>query len=337
MKVVSRPLARRRLYDDLKCGSNMRFVAAHDSDHLEITSQNFESTPAKSKSAAVVSSRPRFHAPLPIRMWHLASLDAPTVALIWSVAFAWVMKVHLPWWTLLLLSLGVWGVYVADRLLDARTSMHTSAPEKLHERHIFHWRHRRILAPAAIACGFISAWIVFQRMPSTTKEHDSLLAAASVLYFTRVHTGRKFLPIFPKELVVGLLFTLGCALPAFSRAHLSLAEWPLLISIGFYALLAWLNCLAIDRWESHDLEPSRCPIAFPAMVFSAAALICSSLLFASHPRSASLILCGAIAALLLAALDRVRSRITPVTLRAAADLALLTPALLLVLSPFFSR
>jgi hypothetical protein len=315
----------------------MRFVAGQDRDCLEIADQKFVSTPAKSKSALAISSQPPFHAPLLLRVWHLASLDAPTVALIWSVAFAWVIHVYLPWWLLLLLSLGVWAVYVADRLLDARTSMHSSAPERLRERHIFHWHHRRILAPAAVACGFVAAWIVFQRMPSTTKEHDSLLAAASVLYFTRVHTGRKFLPMLSKELLVGVLFTFGCALPAFSRAHFSGAEWPLLIAIGSFALLAWLNCYAIDRWESHDLEPSLCQITFPALVFSAAALICSSVLFASHPRSAILIFCGAIAALLLAAIDRVRSRITPVTQRTAADLALLTPALLVVLSPLFSR
>jgi hypothetical protein len=289
------------------------------------------------KPGSGISSRPPFHAPLPIRLWHLASLDAPSVALIWSVAFARVLDVRLPWWVLVLLSLGVWSVYVADRLLDARIGMQSSALGHLRERHIFHWRHRRILAPAAIACGFIAAWIVFQRMPSATKEHNSLLAAASLLYFTRVHTGRKFLPILSKELFVGVLFTFGCALPAYSRAHFSLAEWPFLIAIGFFALLAWLNCYAIDRWESDDLEPSPRQIAFLALVFGAAALICSSVLFVSHPRSASLIFCGAIAALLLAALDRVRSRITPVTQRAAADLALLTPVLLFVQSPLFSR
>ena len=246
-------------------------------------------------------------------MWHLASLDASTVALVWCAAFAWVIDVRLPWWVLVLLSLGVWAVYVADRLLDVRTGMQSSAVEKLRERHFFHWHHRRILAPAAIACAFIAAWIVFQRMPSTTKAHDSLLAAASMLYFTRVHSGRKLLPMLSKEFLVGVLFTFGCALPAISRAHLSLAEWPPLIAIAFFALLAWLNCYAIDRWESRGLNPSLCQIAFPASAFGAVALICSSVLLESHPRCASLIFCGAISALLLAALDRIRNSVTPIT------------------------
>jgi hypothetical protein len=44
-----------------------------------------------------------------------------------------------------------------------------------------------------------------------------------------------------------------------------------------------------------------------------------------------------LAALLLAALDGVRAQLNPVTLRAAADLALLTPVLLLALAPLLRR
>ena len=47
-----------------------------------------------------------------------------------------------------------------------------------------------------------------------------------------------------------------------------------------------------------------------------------------HPRSAELILAGAASALLLALLDRMRTRLTPLALRAAADLVLLTPLVL---------
>ena len=188
-----------------------------------------------------------FQAPLPFRLWHLASIDAPTVAIIWSLAFAWAANVRLPWWVLVLLSLGVWTVYVADRLLDASAGMRSPALEQLRERHFFHWRHRRVLVPAALAAALIAAWFVLLLMPGTTRKHDALLAAASLVYFTRVHSGRKFLPLFSKELLVGAIFTFGCALPTFSRVHLSLAWWPLLTAILAYALLAWLNCYAIDQ------------------------------------------------------------------------------------------
>jgi hypothetical protein len=240
---------------------------------------------------------------------------------------------HLPWWVLVLLPLGVWIFYVADRLLDARTGMQPFAKAKLHERHMFHWRHRRILAPFALASAVVAAWIIFRLMPRTTREHDSLLAAASLLYFTQVHSGRRFLSVPSKELLVGVIFTFGCALPALSRAHLSLAWWPLLVTTLFFALLAWLNCVAIDRWESHDANSSRRSIALPALLLTTACLIGSALLSASHPRSAGLLACAAAAALVLAALDRVRGRLTPITLRVAADLALLTPAILFGLAP----
>jgi hypothetical protein len=50
----------------------------------------------------------------------------------------------------------------------------------------------------------------------------------------------------------------------------------------------------------------------------------------TQPRSAALVASGAVSALLLALLDRFRSCLTPLALRAAADLVLLTPLALLL-------
>ena len=325
---MPRPLAQRRLLDATKRLSKIRFVAGYDLSRAELQ-----------PLPEIRHRETPFHAPRPLRYWHLASLDAPTVALTWCIAFAWTVNVRPPWWVLVLLSLGVWAVYVADRLLDARGSMRRSKLEQLHERHFFHWHHRRILAPIAAVSALASAWIIFELMPRATREHDSLLAAASVLYFTRVHTGRRILPLLSKESLVGILFTLGCALPAFTRAHFS-PETPvsiLLITAALFALLAWLNCYAIDRWETHDALAPGIPISLLALSLAAASLVCAILLAASHPRSAILLACGATAALLLAALDGVRAQLTPVTLRAAADLVLLTPVLLLALAPLFGK
>jgi hypothetical protein len=95
----------------------------------------------------------------------------------------------------------------------------------------------------------------------------------------------------------------------------------------FYALLAWLNCHAIDRWEAD--AHSHTAVAFTAIFVALIGSAVAASLLHSHPRSAALLAAGAAAALLLAMLDRVRGRLTPVALRAAADLALLTPLLLL--------
>jgi hypothetical protein len=298
-------------------------------------------------------------APPPLRLWHLASLDAPTVAVVWALAFAWVAGVRLPGWVPLLLALVAWAVYVGDRLLDARAGIHAQAAHRLRDRHVFHWRHRSILAPLAIAAAGCAAAIVFMRMPLAARERDSVLAAAAFVYFTSVHSGRAFgasvrrppagIPggWLNKELLVGILFTAGCALPTWNRAA---GAGLLLLSAPYFAALAWLNCSAIEAWEAVapkecDSEPRRChsergrrggrveePASHPnyAILHRAALLgtagLCMALLFsAAQPRQGALFAAGAASALLLGLLDRLRNRLTPLALRAAADLALLTP------------
>jgi hypothetical protein len=276
-----------------------------------------------------------------LRFWHLSSLDAPSVALTWSLAFAWAAHVRLPWWVPVLLPLTVWAVYVVDRLLDARRGLNAAKIEHLRERHIFHWRFRRVLAPLALASALAAAWIIFALMPRTLREHDSLLAAASLLYFTRVHSRRRIFPLLSKEFLVGVLFTLGCVLPAWSRTGFfrSPHAWPLLTTTIVFVLLAWLNCEAIDQWESNEGESKDAPAggvstATFGLCLAGVAVVCAALWAPSNPRCAILLGCGAAAALLLSSLDLNRDRFAPVTLRAAADLALLTPALLIAFVPF---
>jgi hypothetical protein len=282
------------------------------------------------------------HAPPALRLWHLASLDAPTVAVVWALGFAWAAGVRLPLWVPLLLALTAWAVYIGDRLLDARAGLHEAALHRLRERHLFHWRHRRIFIPLAAAAACAAAWIVLVLMPAGARERDSVLGAAALIYFTRVHSSRnlplfrsRFLsPLLTKELLVGVLFTAGCALPAWYRTRASgpgEMAWPVAVPVLFFALLAWLNCHSIERWESLKCRAPRPRILTPATALALAGALLAVLLAAAQPRSAALIAAGAVSALLLALLDRLRHRFTPVALRAAADLVLLTP---LLLAPF---
>jgi hypothetical protein len=260
-----------------------------------------------------------------LRCWHLASFDAPSVALAWSLAFAWAARVRLPVWVLVLQVLVVWVVYVGDRLLDARAGLRRWSQDDLRERHYFHWTHRRLLVPLALAAATASACIALRWMQVRIAERDSVLGLASLAYFTRVHAGPlrgRLSWLFSKELLVGVLFTIGCVLPAWSRSGLL----PMAVPAAFFAAVAWLNCWAIDRWEAH---------ATPGRTFRVAAVIaafgatCACLLMAVEPRAAVLLACGAASALLLGLLDRASPRLQPVTLRALADFVLLVPALLL--------
>jgi hypothetical protein len=161
---------------------------------------------------------------------------------------------------------------------------------------------------------------VLRFMPAGARERDSVLAVASLAYFTRVHAGRAS-RIFSKEMLVGVLFTVGCALPAWSRA-----DWRLLaVPVVFFAALAWLNCRAIEAWESHR----QMKTAYIAGAIALAGIMLARTVAGYCLRESALLFAGAASAMLLAALDRFRDRIGAVTLRAAADLALLTPALLL--------
>jgi len=285
-------------------------------------------------------------APLPLALWHLCSLDAPTVAVTWSLAFAWAAGVRLPLWIPSLQALVTWIVYVADRLLDARAAERRSESSRLRLRHRFHWRHRRIFFPLALAATCAAACLVFFFVPIAAPEshsyfaRNSVLALAALAYFTRVHSGPDLeqsrsqfvFPLLTKELLVGVLFTAGCALPAFYRIAIepTASVLPLLICALFFAMLAWLNCHAIERWESQFRSNTR-QIFTQATTLAISGAVLAILLTASHPRPAALLATGAASALLLAALDRHQPRLSPIALRAGADLVLLVPIVILVL------
>jgi hypothetical protein len=290
-----------------------------------------------------------FDASLPLAWWHLTSLDAPTVAVVWTLAFAWAARITLPAWVPVLLALAAWSVYIADRLLDVRSALIARRLHRLRLRHHFHWRYRRIVLPLALVAASAAVLIVLNFMPIAARVRDSVLAAAALAYFSGVHSPRKLPPllsrIFSKESMVGVLFTAACVLPALSRAFALLPAqsastlWPLYAMAFYFTLLAWLNCHAIEHWEStggpSPVEPSRGQ-ASRSKIFDLAILLTLTGLFlatglvALHPRCAALVLTGTASAALLALLDRCRNRLTPLALRATADLVLLTPLALLL-------
>ncbi|MFZ0747215.1 MAG: hypothetical protein WAM85_22620 [Terracidiphilus sp.] len=298
-------------------------------------------SPAQDSAAACLSPASRvrperraFDAPAPLRLWHLVSLDAPSVAVAWSLGFAWVADVRLPMWVPVLLALGTWAVYIGDRLLDVRAALRSGDLHRLRDRHFFHWRHRLILAPLAVVAAIAAAAIIFVLMPPGIRERNSVLAVAALAYFSGVHSPRSSAvwqsPLLSKEFLVGVLFTAGCALPVLSHlsipARTGLPVTLFLPGVAYFAVLAWLNCRAIERWESGD--GSR--ILFIANLLGLTGLLLAVEFAPSHSRLAALFAAGAASALLLALLDRLRAQFTPLALRAAADIVLLTPFLLLL-------
>jgi len=277
-------------------------------------------------------------------MWHLTSLDAPTVAAVWTLAFAWAARIQLPLWLPTLLALSAWSVYIGDRLLDAR-----NAQTPLRHRHHFHWKHRRLFIPVAMGSAVAAIAVVLRSMPVAARERNSVLAAAALLYFTSIHSPwrlpeRKLQLRVPKELLVGILFTLACATPTLARIDWSFDPGRLLsalLPLLTYIALAWLNCHAIEKWESTPHYQTPAPRIFDSQtrsIFSLAVSLATATLLAAsaeaamlHQREAAILVAGAFSAAMLAFLDRHKSRLTPVTLRAAADLVLLFPIVLLTI------
>jgi hypothetical protein len=264
-----------------------------------------------------------------LRYWHLLSLDAPTVAALWCWAFGRATRLGLSPWLPAALAMGTWLFYVADRLLDARFSPEAA----LKERHRFHERHRRwflaIAAPVALALALLVA-----HMPRSLITSYCVLGALSLLYLGLVHLpararGRS-LPYFPKEFVIALLFAAASALPAWDEAWRRAAgmprHHPLLLLCPLFAVLCWLNCVAIEDWEQHRNGNRVLWLAELALAAS-----CLSLFGLFNQPARWLAVAAALSGALFLVLDR--SRLAPGGRRIAADLALLTPLLLLIAEP----
>jgi hypothetical protein len=263
--------------------------------------------------------------------WHLLSLDAPTVAALWSWFFVRAMHLRLSLIQALLLPLGTWLLYVADRILDG---LRRPQGELLRERHHFHARHRTAFLLTASFLAVLWVWFILTRMRPEALHDDSWIGVFALLYLLAVHCRT---PGLPKELAVGILFAAATAVPAWSRlsAGNPLGKEQLAPAIIFFALLCWINCVGIDKWEGGNrphiitrwaglhLRPIVTMIAF----FSLAAA-----LLAPSRGLMAVYLAALLSSGLLFALDVRSSHLSPLHLRIAADAALLTPLALFPLT-----
>lgn len=290
--------------------------------------------------------------------WHLLSLDAPTVAVVWCWFFGVAFGLHYSWTALPTLALGTWFVYVADRLLDGWRSIDTAA---LRDRHWFYLRHRR---PFVIAWAILAvplAYLIFFRVPLAVRNDDVILCLIGVAYFLLIHrrcvrrgNARLFSRLshsISKELAVGFLFAISTGVPAWVRLHGDCAL--LLAAVALFGAICWLNCVAIQTWEDAEAEqeimlrilsssapggsgkaPNRVTPFLGAHLtgFSVAVgLLGLGLAFAAASTRASLPFAAvAASALLFLVLVRNSGRFHAQSLRIAADAALLTPLVFLL-------
>jgi hypothetical protein len=260
--------------------------------------------------------------------WHLLSLDAPTVAMLWAWVFARAAHVHGLGSAIAVLGIGTWLIYVTDRLLDS----HAAAPrDALRDRHHFHAKHRRAFLAAAGVGAAALLWLIVARLSATARRDDAAIFTAFLVYFVFVHLiGSRF----PRSFAVGIIFAAATAAPAWSQVRLISAGW--IAAVALFAGLCWLNCAAIHAWEqqSPPVGLPRIPLMAVCVAGAAGALAVASVMVLRDPEVLRLAVCILASALLLLALHFDSRRLAgragegaALGLRVLADAALLTPIL----------
>jgi hypothetical protein len=268
----------------------------------------------------------------PDRAWlwlNFASLDAPLVALLWQLLLERCLGLASSLETSAALAVSVWFIYVSDRLLDALRGR----SDALAPRHEFYRRHWHAFAAAAMIGLFVLGWLCARIHPFLLRNGFILLGGV-IFYFVVVHLGpARLRKLWPKEVVVGLIFSLGTCLPAWTeKADGRRDIWaPALL----FAALCVLNCMAIEWWEwfhyrpAFGIPPHRFTRWVGSRLASTTALVAvlSAACVATGPEAmhpfylASFLSCAALFCLAWQS-DRVPVEL----LRVLADVALLTPA-----------
>ena len=303
-----------------------------------------KSAPLRPYLIASAASKPKRHSILVL--WHLCSLDAPTVAATWVAFITWSAGIRVSLLDPLAMFLAVWMLYVADRLLDAKPLFTTPSAADLEERHLFHHRFRHTFL-TGIGVVVLPLLVLLHHTNDAVLHLYVLLGSLLCVWLLFVHarpapsTASHRLP---KELAVGIFFPAAVFIPTVARAPwFRLALVPAALC---FAALCSLNCLFLYAWEhplhrGHAHASTRWAVRHLKLLAWSAALLAAALCLAAtlvpanwispwhHLTHASAPLLACIlSCTLLLALHATRRRLSPVTLRALADAVLLTPLLI---------
>jgi len=271
--------------------------------------------------------------------WNILSLDAPAVAVVWSLLVARQSHVTVRPGEEIILGLVVWGIYVSDRLLDGYGA--TQRPQ-LQARHLFCAKHREALACIVVLATGAVLWAISESLTLGEATAGLKLSAVVGAYMAGIHAGHRSVARFvPKEAVVGILFAAGTTLPVWTCVAAN--TWNVWATFSFFAVLCIVNCLAIECWESRLAEVDACKSSgwvirwADARIGSIAAVVAASafivvLLRRENGSSGSELLAISLAALLICFVNIHRSRISVHALRVLADAALVVAGLIALMT-----
>ena len=239
------------------------------------------------------------------------------------------------------MTIAVWTLYAADRLMDSRLMAarlldhHPTHHEDLEARHYFHHLHRSAFLIGILLASIALATLLPHLEPAAIHLYLILGVLVSA-YFILIHAKapQSIAHRLPKEIAVGFFFAAATFIPTVARRpDLRLTLIP---SALLFAALCSLNCLFIYAWEHPASHHTHLTHAITRIALRNLPLLTILLTFASltltllgHKAPWQITCTIAISATLLLLLHNERNTIPRVTLRAAADLALTTPLLLL--------
>lgn len=274
-------------------------------------------------------------------MWlwpNLLSLDAPLIAVFWMHLFAVCGEIHISPVVTLTLALVVWLIYVADRLFDG---IRADPADQQSARHRFYGTHRNALLRCAMG-GFAITCLLCPELDTRTLEFGTLLMLVVAAYFGAVH-GRlaKHDLQFPKEAVVAGVFGVGTFFPVWIQARASGPTMTIILAL--FIVTCWLNLVLIEYAEWMGLR--QCATRRPhtstviaghympwlgsGTAIGAFLLSCSPRLTAAQPA----LLAISLSAVALAALGIARRNLSMNAVRVLADVALLSPGIVLLIVP----
>ncbi|RYD19139.1 MAG: hypothetical protein EOP88_20115 [Verrucomicrobiaceae bacterium] len=263
------------------------------------------------------------------------SLDAPLVAVLWQALFARVVEVGLPWHDPVLLGMAVWIVYAADRWVEG---LRLSPDVVQTPRHLFYIRYRWPVFWTGVAVIAATTFIALMRLDVREFKASLVLLIPTLLYLFSHQLLHRHHPLrLPKEICIAVIFALGCALaPAVLASH-RISE--LYLPALFFGVLCLANCALISVWEKEvDALHGQSSLALqlgrlswlirlmPWAIFIPAVIALLTGGVVPRPVAG----CSAASALLMGILDLLEPRIGRIPCRAAVDITLMSPAVVLL-------
>jgi len=290
----------------------------------------------------------------PFTWLSLVCLDAPLVATAWLWLFAHTFHLPLQTGNSVALFLTAWLIYLADRFADA-CSLNPNLPRSL--RQDFCLRHREIwIVTVALVAGF-DGYVIWRATAWETVLVGAIIGVLALIYLVLNHPlGLIWRSLPAKEFAIGTLFAAGTGVALLPRPPIT----PIFaVAALMFAALCSLNCISIASWE-RELDRAQRKVSIATRHPSVARHVrnlCALLALGAiavgftFPSAAPLFACVGASAFFLAwlstsprfdegrfsnrprrFLNRVSLVWSPDERTALADLVLLTPFVLLIVS-----